>query len=105
MKAVRGTERGRPLGLGALGFHTLLQSKMIPLDSVDAMMLNEEIFKHMKQEAERATKYLAEVLGNLSTVKDLDDAILTFLRWLEHELCFALRWSFSRNRTRGRKCI
>lgn len=62
-KAVRGTERGRPVGLGTLGYHTLLQKKMMPFDSVEAMLLNEEIFSHMKQEAERATVYLAEVLG------------------------------------------
>lgn len=62
-KAVRGTERGRPLGLGTLGFHTLLQSKSIPMDSLDAALLNEEIFSYIRKEAERATAYLAEVLG------------------------------------------
>jgi ribonucleoside-diphosphate reductase alpha chain len=62
-KAVRGTERGRPLGLGTLGFHTLLQSKSIPMDSLDAALLNEEIFAYIRKEAERATKYLAETLG------------------------------------------
>lgn len=62
-KAVRGTERGRPVGLGTLGFHTLLQKKMLPFDSAAASVLNLQIFKHMKQEAERATSYLAVVLG------------------------------------------
>lgn len=70
-KAVRGTERGRPLGLGALGFHTLLQMKGFPLDSVDTMLLNEEIFKTMRQEAERATKYLADLLGEPEYCKGL----------------------------------
>ena len=62
-KAVRGTERGRPLGLGALGFHTLLQQKRIPLDSYAASKLNREIFSRIRSEAERATSYLAETLG------------------------------------------
>lgn len=62
-KAVRGTVRGRPLGLGALGFHTLLQQKRIPLESYDAHKLNEEIFSHIRGEAERATEYLAKTLG------------------------------------------
>lgn len=62
-KACRGTRRGRPLGLGTLGFHTLLQSKMIPMDSLDAAKLNEEIFSHIRKEAERATTYLAQELG------------------------------------------
>lgn len=62
-KARRGTERGRPLGLGALGFHTLLQMKRIPLESYDAYKLNEEIFSYIRREAERATTFLAETLG------------------------------------------
>lgn len=62
-KAVRGTERGRPLGLGALGFHTLLQSKNVPMDSLDAALLNEEIFSYLRKEAERATEFLAAELG------------------------------------------
>lgn len=62
-KAIKGTERGRPLGLGALGFHTLLQQKMIPMESLEAHILNIEIFTKLRKEAERATKYLAEVLG------------------------------------------
>lgn len=62
-KAIRGTRKGRPLGLGTLGFHTLIQMRRYPLDSLDAALLNEEIFKHIKEESERATKYLAETLG------------------------------------------
>jgi ribonucleoside-diphosphate reductase alpha chain len=70
-KAVRGTERGRPLGLGALGFHTLLQIRRFPMDSLDAALLNEEIFSYMRKEAERATTYLAEVLGEPDYCKGL----------------------------------
>lgn len=62
-KAVRGTKNGRPLGLGTLGFHTLLQQKMIPMESYEAHLLNDEIFKHIREEAERATAYLARELG------------------------------------------
>lgn len=70
-KAVRGTERGRPLGLGTLGFHTLLQVRRLPMDSVEAALLNEEIFSHTRKEAERATKYLAETLGEPEYCKGL----------------------------------
>lgn len=70
-KAVRGTVRGRPLGLGTLGFHTLLQMESAPMDSVDAMLLNEEIFSYMRKEAERATTFLAEVLGEPEYCKGL----------------------------------
>lgn len=70
-RAVRGTERGRPLGLGALGFHTLLQTKSIPMDSLDAALLNKEVFSYIRKEAERATTYLAEVLGEPKYCKGL----------------------------------
>lgn len=62
-KAVRATERGRPLGLGALGFHTYLQSNMVSLESFEAHQLNHQIFRRMKDESERATRWLAEQLG------------------------------------------
>lgn len=70
-RAVRGTERGRPLGLGALGFHTLLQTKSIPMDSLDAALLNKEVFSYIRKEAERATTYLAETLGEPKYCKGL----------------------------------
>lgn len=62
-KIVRGAEKGRPLGLGLLGFHSYLQEHSIPFESVDAIMANEEIFGHLKSEALRASKWMAKVLG------------------------------------------
>ena len=62
-KAVRFTERGRALGLGTLGFHTYLQSKGIALESLEAAGINAQIFKHIRGQADEATKKLAESLG------------------------------------------
>jgi len=62
-KVVRFTEKSRALGLGALGFHTLLQSKNLPIEGLQAQFLNTEIFKHIKQEADRATRWMAEMWG------------------------------------------
>jgi ribonucleoside-diphosphate reductase alpha chain len=62
-KAVRATEKGRALGLGTLGFHTLLQSKMFSFEGLEAHYLNTEIYKHMDKESLRATKWLAEAYG------------------------------------------
>ena len=62
-KSVKGTKRGRPLGLGTLGFHTLLQQMSIPFESQEARDINKEIFSYIRKEAERATAYLAETLG------------------------------------------
>ena len=62
-KAVRATESGRAIGLGTLGFHTLLQQQMLPLDSMEAYQLNQQIFKHIKQEAVKASQWMAKTKG------------------------------------------
>ena len=62
-KAVRFTENSRALGLGTLGFHTYLQQNMIDIESFEAHNLNQLIFKGIKEEAVKATKWLAKKLG------------------------------------------
>ena len=62
-KAVRFTEKGRALGLGQCGFHTYLQQNMIAFESFEAHMKNLEIAKHIHDESLRASKFMAEVLG------------------------------------------
>jgi ribonucleoside-diphosphate reductase alpha chain len=62
-KAVRFTEKSRALGLGALGYHTYLQSKSIPFESFEAHQVNKDIFRHIRKEANIATKKLAKLLG------------------------------------------
>lgn len=62
-KTVKFTMKSRALGLGLLGFHTYLQQKMIPLDSFQAMMVNDQVFKHLSEESLRASKDLANWLG------------------------------------------
>lgn len=68
-KAVRFAERHRALGLGVLGWHSYLQSKMIPFDGFEAMMHNAEIFKHIRQESYQGSKELAELLGEPELLK------------------------------------
>lgn len=62
-KAVRFTEKGRALGLGQCGLHTALQQRMIPFESLQAQLFSQEVAKHIWEESERASKELAEVLG------------------------------------------
>ena len=62
-KAVRFAEKSRALGLGVLGWHSLLQSKMIPFESFEAMQLNNEIFRLIDSESKEATKELAKEYG------------------------------------------
>ena len=62
-KVVEFTRKGRAVGLGVMGFSTYLQSKLIPYEGLDAMYLNNDIFKHIHDETLRASQWLAEILG------------------------------------------
>lgn len=57
------TIKGRAIGLGAMGFHTYLQSKGIAFDGIEATILSDEMAKHIQDEAKRASKWLAEKFG------------------------------------------
>lgn len=62
-KAVNFTRKSRALGLGALGFHSYLQSKLIPFESFEAHLINLEMFKHLNEESKRASRFMAEKWG------------------------------------------
>jgi ribonucleoside-diphosphate reductase alpha chain len=62
-KAVASTEKSRALGLGVLGWHSLLHKKMIPFESFQARKLNVEIFDGLNKKSAEASRYLAEQLG------------------------------------------
>lgn len=55
--------RERSLGLGAMGFHSYLQSKGLPWESVMAKVQNMRIFKHIQAEAIAETTLLAQERG------------------------------------------
>lgn len=57
------TIKGRAIGLGAMGFHTYLQSKGIPYSGLEAQFLSSEMAKHISEESLRASKWLAEKFG------------------------------------------
>jgi len=57
------TRKGRPVALSAMGFHTYLQSKNIPYDSLEAQFINSEIAAFIDKESLRASKYLASLFG------------------------------------------
>ncbi|WP_298341200.1 ribonucleoside-diphosphate reductase subunit alpha [uncultured Algibacter sp.] len=59
----------RALGLGALGWHSLLQSKMLSFDSTEAFNLNSEIFKTIEEKSYKASKELAELFGEPEVLK------------------------------------
>jgi ribonucleoside-diphosphate reductase alpha chain len=55
--------RERSVGLGVMGFHSYLQSKMIPFESVMAKVWNKRMFAHVRTAADAASKKLAEERG------------------------------------------
>lgn len=62
-KAVNFARQHRALGLGVLGWHSLLQKEMIPFASFRAMMLNNKIFKAMRESADIMTETLGQEYG------------------------------------------
>lgn len=58
----------RAVGLGIMGFHTLLQQKMIPFDSAMGKVWNNIIFSRLKAAADKASKELANERGSCPDV-------------------------------------
>ena len=56
-------KRHRALGLGVVGWHSLLQSKMMPFESGEAGQLNIEVFKRIREKADAASRTLAAQFG------------------------------------------
>ncbi len=62
-------KRHRALGMGVLGWHSLLQSKMLSFESLEAKILNNEIFKTIKKSSDEATESLGFRLGEPAHLK------------------------------------
>jgi ribonucleoside-diphosphate reductase alpha chain len=60
----------RALGVGVLGWHSLLQSKMIGFESMEAKMLNNQIWSFIRKKADMATTELAGILGSAPIYDD-----------------------------------
>jgi len=68
-RAYNFAKANRALGLGVLGYHSLLQSKLLPFESIEATRLNTEIFSLMREKADSATAQLAKDLGEPEVLK------------------------------------
>lgn len=62
-KAVKSAENERSVGLGAMGFHSYLQSKNIPFDSVMSKVFNKKAFQHIRDKVDAVNIELAEEKG------------------------------------------
>lgn len=68
-RPVRFAERHRALGIGWLGYHSYLQSKMIPFESMEAKYANVTIAKNIKEAAYKASAKLAQEYGEPEVLK------------------------------------
>jgi ribonucleoside-diphosphate reductase alpha chain len=55
--------RERSVGLGVMGFHSFLQSQSVPFESVIAKVWNTRMFRHIRAQADAASRALAEQRG------------------------------------------
>jgi len=62
-RAVQFAKRHRAIGIGVLGWHSYLQSNMIPWNSMEAMQANNELFKTIKEKSYSASGELADKFG------------------------------------------
>ena len=63
VKAAYSAYRERSLGLGAMGFHALLQSQGVPFKSLRATSINNVAFSRIKEKALESTERLAKERG------------------------------------------
>lgn len=74
-RAVFSAIQERSIGVGTLGFHSYLQARMTPIESVAAKSVNKSIFKLIKDQLTKASLELGELRG------EAPDAIGTGLRF------------------------
>ena len=56
-------KKGRALGLGVMGWHTFLQQKGMPFNSITSTAYTHNIFSNIKNKAEKASRDLAQEYG------------------------------------------
>ena len=61
--AVYAAMRERSVGLGLMGFHSFLQGLNVPFESALAKSWNMRLFKHLRREADKASRTLAAERG------------------------------------------
>ena len=62
-RAKYSAERERSIGLGAMGFHSLLQKHGVAWESEAAREINQTVFRHINEEAHKETELLAQERG------------------------------------------
>lgn len=74
-RAVYAAQKERAIGVGALGWHALLQKRSVPFESAMAASLNKQIWKNIHAKGMAATKRLAEERGPCPDSADSDNPV------------------------------
>lgn len=78
-KAVLFAKEHRSIGIGVLGWHSFLQSKMIPFEGLESKMLNAEIFRTINDKSLIASMQLATMFGEPSILEGYGQRFTTRL--------------------------
>ena len=68
-KAVRFAREHRSIGIGVLGYHSYLQSKGIPFESIQARMINKEMFRIINAQSRSHSMFLSTFFGEPEVLK------------------------------------
>lgn len=68
-RAIYSASRERSIGIGALGWHALLQKNNIPWESALATGLNHKVFSHIKEKLDEANLKLGKARGEAPDAK------------------------------------
>ncbi len=72
-KAVKFAKEHRSVGLGVTAFHTYLQKNMVPFGSLKSHSINNQIFSKIKEEADKANKWMGSEFGEPKILKGYGD--------------------------------
>jgi len=78
-KALLFAKEHRSIGIGVLGWHSFLQSKLIPFEGLEAKMLNAEIFRTINDKSLIASMQLATMFGEPEMLKGYGQRFTTRL--------------------------
>lgn len=78
-KAVKFAKEHRSIGLGVLGLHSYLQSKMVPFEGLKTKMLFNKIFKNINEKSLTESKRLAKLWGEPAMLEGYGERFTTRL--------------------------
>jgi ribonucleoside-diphosphate reductase alpha chain len=78
-KANKFAREQRAIGVGVFGFHSYLQSKMVAFESLEAMMINQDIFENLHIKSLEASKKIASEYGEPELLRGFGERFATRL--------------------------